>query len=134
MDFRFFKNRWFFWFKFNKKKNKNLNYKIIPMIRIYQDVNSLIVLNGIKDFLNCGYILKPSKGRNVVTLIFYDRLGINKIIKICKEIPLLGAKKKYFLDFSKAYNLYLNKKHLNSTGFKEIVKIAHSINSRRKFD
>jgi hypothetical protein len=44
-----------------EKKNIFLNYSIIPMVRIYQDINSLIVLDSIKFCLNCGYILNLQK-------------------------------------------------------------------------
>jgi hypothetical protein len=86
------------------------------MIRIYQDIISLIVLNQIKDKLNCGYILKPSTGRNVATLVFSNKESINKIIDLCNKNTLLGSKKIDFLDFCKAYKLFLNKEHLNPIG------------------
>jgi hypothetical protein len=115
------------------KKNK-MNYGVIPMIRIYQDTISLIVLESIKNVINSGYILKPSTGRNVATLVFSDKVGINKLIQLCNEFPLLGSKNKDCLDFCKAYNLFLKKEHFNSTGLQEIIKIARGMNSGRKFD
>jgi len=118
----------------SKSKNKNMDYGIIPMIRIYQDIISLTVLESIKNYLNCGYILKPSSGRSIATLVFSNTESINKIIQICNEIPLLGAKQRDFIDFKFAYSLYLNKEHLNSTGLNKIVKIAQGMNSGRKFD
>jgi LAGLIDADG endonuclease len=104
------------------------------MIRIYQDVKSLIVLDFIKKFLKCGDVLKPSSGRSVATLVFSDKIGINKIIQLCNEIQLLGSKKKDFIDFCKVYNLFLNKEHLNSSGLNKIVKIVRGMNLGRKFD
>jgi len=115
------------------KKNK-MNYDVIPMIRIYQDTISLIVLESIKNVINSGYILKPSTGRNVATLVFSDKVGINKIIQLCNEFPLLGSKKKDCLDFCKAYNLFIKKERFNSTGLQEIIIIARGMNSGRRFD
>jgi hypothetical protein len=104
------------------------------MIRIYQDIISLKVLDSIKNILNCGYIIKPSSGRNVATLVFSDKIGINKIIQLCNENTLLGSKNKDYLDFCKAYNMFLNKEHLNLTGLQKIIKIARGMNSGRKYD
>jgi hypothetical protein len=91
-------------------------------------------LESIKNYLKFGYILKPSSGRSVATLVISNKEVINKIIKLCNEIPLLGAKNKDFIDFKFAYSLYFNKEHLNLIGLNKTVKLAQSMNSGRKFD
>ena len=118
----------------SKSKTKILAFRIIPMIRVYQDIISLIVLNKIKQKLNCGYILNPSKGRNVATLVFSNNDSINKIIDLCNKNILLGSKKKDFLDFCKGYKMYLNKEHLNIIGLQKIINLSRGMNSGRKFD
>lgn len=112
----------------------NQNNKVIPQIRIYQDIKSLVVLEAIKNMLGQGVIIKPSPNRTVATLAFYRKEAISLLIQICKENPLQGAKHLDFLDFCKGYEIYLNKGYLNPIGLTKLISIVKGMNSGRKFD
>jgi len=105
-------------FSLNKYKTskKDLNFNVIPQIRIYQDDKSLVVLEAIQKYLETGRIIKPSSGRNVSTLAFTSKISILPLIRILNKCPLKGIKRLDFLDFCEGYDLYLKKEHLNSSG------------------
>lgn len=103
-------------FGLNISKNSiTQKFKIIPQIRIFQDVISLVVLEAIKNMLGQGIFIKPSPNRNVATLAFSPfyilkkgrKEAINLIIQMCNENPLQGAKQLDFLDFCKGYSILL---------------------------
>ena len=52
------------------------NFKVIPQIRITQDVISLVVLEAIKNMLGLGVLTKPSPNRSVATLAFNSKKAI----------------------------------------------------------
>ena len=122
-------------FGLNLSKNSiTQKVKVIPQVRIFQDVISLVVLEAIKNMLGQGNLIKPSPNRSVATLAFYSKEAINLIIKICKDNPLQGTKQLDFLDFCKAYSLYTSKDSLDPIGMTKLVSIVKGMNSGRKFD
>ena len=122
-------------FGLNLSKNSiTQKVKVIPQVRIFQDVISLVVLEAIKNMLGQGNLIKPSPNRSVATLAFYSKEAINLIIKICKDNPLQGAKQLDFLDFCKAYSLYTSKDYLDPIGMTKLVSVVKGMNSGRKFD
>jgi hypothetical protein len=122
-------------FGLNISKNSSTQkFKVIPQIRIFQDVISLVVLEAIKNMLGQGILIKPSPNRNVATLAFYRKEAINLIIQICNENPLQGAKQLDFLDFCKGYSMVTNKDYLDPIGITKLVSIVKGMNAGRKFD
>ena len=113
----------------NSKKNR-----VIPQIRISQDVISLVVLEAIKEMLGQGVLIKPFPNRTVATLAFYSQEAISFLIQICKENSLQGAKKLDFLDFCKGYEIYLNKGHLDPIEITKLISIVKGMNSGRVFE
>lgn len=87
----------------SKNSSDHSKYNVVPQIRIYQDVISLVVLDSIKNMLGNGILIKPNINRSVATLSFNNKEAISLIIKICNENHLHGAKNLDFLDFCKGY-------------------------------
>ena len=104
-------------FGLNLSKNSiTQKVKVIPQVRIFQDVRSLVVLEAIKNMLGQGNLIKPSPNRSVATLAFYSKEAINLIIKICKDNPLQGTKQLDFLDFCMVAKIMSEGKHLTTEG------------------
>lgn len=106
------------------------NFKVIPQIRITQDVISLLVLEAIKNMLGLGVLTKPSPNRSVATLAFNSKKAISLILcAICRDNPLHGSKLLDYLDFCKGYELFLKKDHLDPKGLEELINIVKGMNT-----
>lgn len=110
-------------------KNKtNISLKL----SITQHTRDEVLLKNIVTYLNCGRYYKcPSRleGYYLVTTfsdIYY------KIIPLLNEYPLLGNKKKDYLDFVEIAEIIKSKKHLTEQGIEEIKNIKNNMNTRRK--
>ena len=96
---------------------------------ITQHYKDLELLDNISKYLGCG---KLYFGRNEVNLLVSTFSDINlKIISLFNKYPLLGTKKRDYLDFCKVAELMRSKDHLTKKGIEEIKRIKSNINSKR---
>lgn len=112
------------------------NFKVIPQIRITQDVISLLVLEAIKNMLGWGVLTKPSPNRSVATLAFNSKKAISLILNICRDNPLHGSKLLDYLDCKGQVSLeqtnqelFLKKDHLDPKGLEELINIVKGMNT-----
>jgi hypothetical protein len=74
---------------------------------------------------------KVYESGNVCYYEVYDLKGIVKIIEIFTKHPLNSTKLLNFLDFKKAYELYISSKKKSEEIVQEIAKIKNGMNSQR---
>jgi NADH:ubiquinone oxidoreductase subunit K len=122
-----------FGFSFTENKAYKVGFTVISMIRIHQDVISLIVLESIIHTLGFGRLVLPNYNRTVAHIAFSNKEGITCLIDILIKNKLYGAKQLDFLDFCKGYEIIKNKEHLTIKGLEQLKLIASQMNSNRIF-
>jgi hypothetical protein len=115
---------------FGNSKTNVLNIQCKPIISISQHNRSLILINGIQEFLGFGKIYLKSKEESS-ELKIQNLTEINKFILLFSEAQLLGAKALDYKDFIKCINLMNNKAHLTKDGLNSIKQITKNMNSLR---
>lgn len=103
----------------DKYNSVNLTYQITLHI------NDLAVLEHIKDKLNCGSISKSGDKCNF--FVTDQKSLINVIIPIFNNVELKSSKFFQFLNFKKAVNLFIDKKHLTFEGKKDMLQYFHEM-------
>lgn len=120
-----------FFFQINSKG-------VTAKISIGQHTKSLILLEGIIQFLNFGSIskIKTLKSQSEVREITISRLSsISILVEKLKEHRLYGAKYLDFLDFCSGIEIIKSKKHLTIEGLTELKNLISGMNQRRnKFE
>lgn len=96
---RVYSRRRLFLYKNTNKKNKTIS-QIIPTISINHS-RDLVLMNIIKDYLNCG-VVETINTRNSVSFVVYKFLNIyDDIIPLFEHPLLLGTKALDFKGFCK---------------------------------
>jgi hypothetical protein len=115
---------------FNISLRKKSDYKLgwQPVLSFNVSQREKTILNLMKDMFGCGIIKKRKDG-----LHSYDvtkpREIKEKIIPFFEEYDFLSKSKKInFSLFKKVVNLMAEKKHLEPTGFRQILEIRKKLN------
>jgi hypothetical protein len=113
---------------FKNKTTKN-GWQIFPEFVVTQGGKSLEALKMIKNYFKCGEIyINRRYDNHTENLYRYCVRNIqdlkSKIIPFFESNNLRSAKIKDFEIFSRVVNLMVNKEHLTSKGFDEILKIT----------
>jgi hypothetical protein len=96
---------------------------------ITQHSKDSLLLDNISNYLGCG---KCYFNRNEVNLTVSTFSDIShNIISLLNKYPLLGTKKKDYLDFCKVAELIKSKDHLTKQGIENIKRIKSNMNSKR---
>jgi len=96
---------------------------------ITQHYKESLLLDNISNYLGCG---KCYFNRNEVNLTVSTFSDIShNIISLLNKYPLLGTKKKDYLDFCKVAELIKSKDHLTKQGIENIKRIKSNMNSKR---
>lgn len=94
------------------------NVQLIFGINLHvKDTN---ILENIKKTLGAGYINK-SKTKPIISYRVKDIKGLQLVINHFDNYPLISYKKKEYLIFKEAFNLYKIKSHLREEGLKRII-------------
>jgi hypothetical protein len=99
-----------------------------------QNSKSLILLEAIVNFIECGYVKRISNNEKdrVLEVKISKLSSIVQFIEKFKEYPLYGAKYLDFLDFCRGIAIIQNKEHLTEKGLMELKEINSGMNQRRK--
>jgi hypothetical protein len=114
-----------------RSKTHKVGYCIQLKVVITQHLKDELLINKIKNVLNCGYVNKYSN-RNAVDLVvsrFKEVLKI--IIPIFKEYKIRGIKSFDFEDFCKVAEIIRRKNHINLTGLRKIRILKSRMNKAR---
>ena len=120
-----------------KSKNVKLGIQVIPEFHVSQNANRTVILEIIKKILGCGYIKPNHRTRlndrsNVLVVRNHNDLA-QKVIPFFKKYSIMSSKKYDFGKFEKIVSMIGNKCHLQRNSFKEILKIAFSMNENGKY-
>ncbi len=119
-----------------RSKNVRLGIQITPEFHVSQHRNRKEVLKLIQKHLDCGYI-KPNHSKNPYdltwVLVVRDLKNLReRVIPFFEKYPLF-SKEDDFRKFRKVVKMMERKLHLTIQGLKEILKIAHSMNSSGRY-
>lgn len=119
--------------KYMRDGEERWKWILNPVFNAYQHERNLDILLVLKDHVfKTGRIHRKSSPYNVFTYTVENhRTLAEKIIPFFRKYQL-ATKKEDFEKFAEIVKRILEKKHLNSKGFKEIVEIAHSMNAQGK--
>jgi len=111
----------------SKKDKINIGLKF----SLTQHSRDKVLISKFVEYLNCGRICEASTRNEIYFLVSVYSDIVEKIIPLFKEYPLIGVKKKDYLDFFKVAELMKTKKHLTDEGLKEILIIKNNMNKNR---
>lgn len=116
-----------------KSKDKTREFVSLKFT-VSQHSRDSVLLESFVNYLGCGRYY-PASTRNEVYFIVSVFADINnKIIPLFREYPLIGNKKKDYLDFVKVAELLKSKDHLTNEGIEKIKILKDNMNSRRISD
>lgn len=102
-------------------EKENSNFYIMKNIQEFLDVKTVNEIKRIKqDYIEEAYVVRTNKKSSCDILINY-----------LKTYPLFSSKYQDFLDWSKAYNIKITKKHNTHEGTFELLSIKNSMNTKR---
>lgn len=99
---------------------------------ITQHIRDKVLIESMIDYLNCGKSYELLSRNEIYFHVMKFSDIIEKIIPIFNDYPLIGVKKKDYLDFVKVAELIKSKEHLTKEGIEKIENIQNSMNSKRK--
>jgi len=106
-------------------------FQVIPFFKVSQNPKGKVILDFLKKRLDCGYI-KPNDSKNSsdksLAYVVRDIFSLkSKVIPFFEE--KLFIKREEFQKFRKIIELMVEKKHLTTQGFREIIDISYSMNT-----
>ena len=118
----------------HKTKKLGLDARLIFEIELRADDRE--VLERLKNTFGCGSIYELNYDRygwkpHVKYAIKSHKDIFKILIPFFKKYPLQGKKKKDFLDFCRAAEVFKEKQHLNVEGIKKLEKIRQFMNEKR---
>ena len=106
---------------------------ISPLFEVFQHKHNSKVLYIFKELFGCGFITDKSGSPNVrVYMVASLKDHLETVIPFFHKYPILGKKYMEFIRFEKIVKMLANKEHLKTSGFKEIIQIAYSMNQQGK--
>ncbi len=120
-----------------KSKETVTHWQVVYFFKVSQNPSGRIVLEKLKERLNCGYIKENShldKPDKSLAYIVRDLPSLTKSVIPFFKGKLLTKKAADFDKFCQVLKLVSRKEHLKKKGMKKILEIAYSMNtSKRKF-
>lgn len=117
-----------FFIPIQKSKNKS-GLSVSLRFSISQHSRDYSLLEGIKVFFDCGYVVKYTQ-RSVYeyTVTRIDHIADN-LIPFFDKHPIIGSKYSNYLDFKSALDIIKNKEHLNPDrkGLEKLLQLKSSI-------
>lgn len=125
-----------FYISFVPSKETKSHWQIIHFFKVSQNPRGLLVLETLKNRLNCGYIKRNASKTSADISLAYVVRNIedlrDKVIPFFKEKLII--KRDDFNKFTQVIDLVYAKQHLKRDGVLKIIKIANSMNTgKRKY-
>lgn len=111
-----------------KNKNSRVGWNVHSIFSIGLHKKDLNLLIKLKDFFNCGIIIKNDKLNEVSFRVNSLQDLVKKIIPHFNKYQLLSQKSVDFKLFKEVIKLMQNKSHLTAEGLQEIISIKSSLN------
>ena len=109
------------------RKDTVTGYRIVPRFFLDQK-NAFETLNNIHNLFNFGRVSLRSGTQNVYRYSVDSFKSLEPVINYFNTYPLKTKKQISFLNWSKVYNMLLNKEHLTDEGLLKIREIKKTIN------
>lgn len=114
----------------NKNKTMKLGYQVILEFVITQHKKDYHLMVKIKDFFNCGYLIKDGPDKYQYRIRALDQLS-NNLYPLLDQYPLQTIKGLDAKAFREVHKLMLNNEHLTEKGLIKIREIKSSMNRSR---
>jgi hypothetical protein len=101
---------------------------------ISQHFRDKILLKNFVNYLGCGRSYESKNLNETYYLVTLFSDIIEKILPFFEKYPLLGCKKKDYIDFVNVAKLIKSKDHLTSVELDKILKIKSNMNIKRIFE
>lgn len=109
-------------------------WQVIYFFKVSQNPSGKVILEQLKQRLDCGYIKQNSKTDftdKSLAFVVRDFVSIKKkVIPFFKDKLII--KKDAFEKFERIIEIIFQKKHLSYKGMKEILDIAYSMNTKKR--
>lgn len=120
-----------------KSKETITHWQVIYFFKVSQNPSGKIVLEKLKEKLNCGYIKQNSysnKSDKSLAYVVRDLPSIIELVIPFFKGKLLTKKAQDFDKFCQVIELVRKKEHFKKRGMLKILEIAYSMNTgKRKF-
>jgi hypothetical protein len=117
---------------FNKKESMPCGIEVRPSFSVSQKAHSLVALENIKEYFNCGNIRYDKKDGTYKYEIRSLTEIRREVIPFFSKYELITKKKYDFESFKKICSLIAEGQHLNPQGLKQIIQLAYSMNGSGK--
>ena len=108
---------------FEKNKEMLLGFRIVPIFNVTQHIDSINVLNELKNYFNCGHII--TNGNTASFVIKGVKNILAEIIPHFIKYPLLGDKSRSFEILKLIIDMINKKEHLILKNF-AIIAVTFS--------
>ena len=118
---------------FQRADGVRLRWQTVPEFHLSQNEASREVLEAIRAKLGCGNIRanhRSSKSDRTLVLVVRNRRDLlDRVIPFFERHPLHTEKRNDFGFFARIVRMMEARKHLEPDGFREIVRLAYSMNA-----
>lgn len=111
-----------------KNSKSKFGLRIRPTFSITQDLDSLLVLEKIKNYFNCGYITINQKTYSAEFVVKSIPDLQNFIIPHFNKYPVFLSKQSSFLTMVLIIDILVNKDHYDKNVFGKMIKLIFSMN------
>ena len=119
---------------FQRSDGVRLRWQAVPEFHLSQNESSRGVLEAVRCKLGCGNIRSNHRGREsdqtLVLVVRNRRDLLDKVIPFFERYPLHTEKRNDFARFAQIVRMMEERRHLTLDGFREIVRLAYSMNAR----
>lgn len=117
-----------------QKRIDRPNPTVVLYFYITQHIRDYVLMNGLVNYFNCGYVIKKSKIDGVDFKVGqFEDISL-KIIPFLEKYPLQSVKKLNFEDWVKASKIIMNKEHKTLEGLNTIQTLKGNMNRNRKYE
>lgn len=113
-----------------KSVTHKMGVQCVPVIKITQHTNSIIVLKEIQNYLGLGFV-PIRKTEQAADFTIRNLKEANLFIEKFKEAKLESAKALDYLTFCNIITMMNNKQHLTAEGLAQIKQLNSNVNSNR---
>lgn len=114
----------------NQNKSMKLNYQVIMEFVLTQHKRDYDLLCSIKEYLDCGYLIKDGPDKYQYRIRALDQLEA-KLFPLLDLYPLKTKKNLDALAFRQVFEKVKRKEHLTEDGLAQIREIKNTMNRKR---
>jgi LAGLIDADG endonuclease len=119
-----------------RNSSTRCGWQIVPEFRVSQDVLRRVVLDLIKERIECGSIRENHRNSNDNTLVLVVRNRcdlLSKVIPFFERNPMLSCKQDEFVTFARIVREMDRGAHLNDEGFERLAAQARGMNGGGRY-